>query len=127
MVRKLLSRAVVATVILASAVASAAYPFISDVPNVRIMMNGSSDAMPFNVSDDETPAGQLALSYSCDNTDLIPAGGVTFSGSGSDRTIAITPAPNKTGQATITITVTDTDGDSNEDSLTVEVVKGDGY
>ncbi|MFA4874621.1 MAG: hypothetical protein WC956_09005 [bacterium] len=121
--------AVAAALSFFSTAAYAAYPFISDVPNVRVMMNGSSGVISFKVSDNEAPADQLTLSYTCDNPTLVPADDahITLGGSGEDRTIVITPVDNLVGQATITIKVTDTDGDSNEDSLTVEVVKGAGY
>jgi subtilisin-like proprotein convertase family protein len=56
----------------------------------------------------ETPNDQLSLMANTSNKELIPAANVVFGGSGNNRTVSITPAPNQWGTAVITLTVTDT-------------------
>jgi hypothetical protein len=64
----------------------------------------SAVPLAFTVSDAEMPAGELALSASASNERLLPAGGVLLGGSGSSRTLTLTPAPNETGVATVRVT-----------------------
>src|SRR5207237_2557566 len=53
-------------------------------------------------------AASLNLSASSSNPALVSS--LTLGGSGANRTLVITPAPNQSGSATITVTVADTDG-----------------
>ena len=63
----------------------------------------------FTVGDAETPASSLAVSASSSNTALVPntAAALALGGSGSSRTLVVTPAANQSGSATITVTVSD--------------------
>jgi len=101
----------------------AGYPFISDIPNQWIDVNDQTSVITFRISDDTTSPDDLTLSYKSGNTDLVPGSdsNITLGGSGSTRTVQITPASGKWGMAPITIIVTDTDGDSNQDSFEVNV------
>jgi hypothetical protein len=122
--RCLMAVAFIALVVAAST-ASAGYPFIADVPNMRIPMNTSSGVIHFRVSDDTTPAEQLLLSSRSDSPDIVPADDahISLGGSGQDRTLVITPLPDQTGTAILTLVVTDGDGDRNRDSFEVEVTR----
>src|SRR5437870_11523779 len=55
----------------------------------------------------ETSAGSLTVSGSSSNPTLVPNSGIVFGGSGSSRTVTVTPAANQTGTATISVTVSD--------------------
>ncbi|MFH1829525.1 MAG: hypothetical protein ABH871_01945 [Pseudomonadota bacterium] len=105
--------------------AHAGYPMISGIPDQYISVNSSTGVIGFNVYDDETPADQLKLSYTSDTPTLVPAtnANITLGGSGSERTVKVTPAQNQTGTATITIIVRDTDNETNQDSFEVEVTR----
>ncbi len=101
--------------------ALATLPSISDILDQTITRDMSSGPIAFTVDDLETPAGDLILGVTVDNTILFPGGSIVFGGSGSDRTITLTPAAVQIGTATVNVTVTDSDGDQQTDSFMVEV------
>jgi hypothetical protein len=82
-------------------------PQIGDVPDQNILEDFASAAIPFSVDDVETPAGSLTMSGSSSNPALVPNGNIVFGGSGSNRTVQVTPLPNQHGTAIIAITVHD--------------------
>ena len=82
-------------------------PTISAIGDVTTNEDTPTGAIAFTVGDNETPAGNLTLSGSSNNSTLVPNANITFGGSGANRTVAITPALNQNGTATITITVSD--------------------
>ena len=86
---------------------SAGAPTISDIANQSIAINTSTAALPFTVSDVDTASTSLIVSGSSSNPALIPSSGVVFGGSGSNRTVTVTPAAGQSGTATITVTVSD--------------------
>ena len=49
----------------------------------------------------------MTLTYGSSNTTLVPAANIVLGGSGTNRTVTVTPAANQTGTATITVTVSD--------------------
>ena len=98
-----------------------AAPGISDIPNQSSGLNASIGPLPFTVGDTATPAGSLVLSGASANTNLVPPANILFGGSGSNRTVTVTPAANQSGITTITVTVTDGDGLSASDSFTLTV------
>ena len=59
------------------------------------------------VSDPDTVVSNLTLSAISTNLTLVPSANVSFSGSGSNRTMLITPAANQSGTTRITVTVSD--------------------
>jgi hypothetical protein len=67
-------------------------------------------------------AGDLALSAASSNLTLVPVANILSGGSGTNRTVIVTPTAGMTGTATITITVTDAGGLSDDTAfeLTVE-------
>jgi len=82
-------------------------PTISSVSDQSIDEDTSTGAIPFVIGDAESAPGTLILSKGSSNTALVPSSNVVFGGSGSNRTVAVTPALNQTGTATITLTVSD--------------------
>jgi len=82
-------------------------PTISGIPNQLTALNTPTAAIPFTISDADTPATNLTLGGESSNPALVPAGNIVFEGSGSDRTVIVTPALNQTGSATITVRVSD--------------------
>jgi hypothetical protein len=95
-------------------------PVVSSITNRVIAVSTSTPAIPFTVSDVETPAGSLTVSGNSDNPALVPLTGIVFGGSGSNRAVTVTPTVGQTGVANITITVSDgTDSSSTTFQLTV--------
>ncbi len=82
-------------------------PTISDVADRAIAAGGSTGPIPVTLGDAETPAAALTLSGSSSSTWLVPNAGLVFGGSGSNRTVTVTPLAGLRGRATITLTVSD--------------------
>jgi hypothetical protein len=88
---------------------------INDSPTISALLDQSMDEdttsglIPFTVADVETAADQLTVSGQSSNPTLIDSAHIALTGSGSTRTVALTPLPNQFGTATITLTVRDAD------------------
>lgn len=96
-------------------------PTISDIADRTISAGTGTGAIAFVVGDPDDTAASLTVSGGSSNTTLVPAANIVFGGSGANRIVAVTPAPNKTGTATITVTVTDPGGRSASDSFLLTV------
>jgi hypothetical protein len=96
-------------------------PTISSLPNQSAQPGQTVGPINFTVSDAETAATGLTVTAASSDTTLIPQSGITLSGSGSNRSILVTPASGQTGAAAVTVTVTDPQGGSNTASFTVNV------
>ncbi|HYT58842.1 MAG TPA: tandem-95 repeat protein [Haliangiales bacterium] len=82
-------------------------PTISGLSDQVIVANTVTAPIAFTVSDAETSATNLTVSGSSSNPTLVPGANIVFGGSGSNRTVTVTPAVNQSGTATITVTVSD--------------------
>jgi VCBS repeat-containing protein len=82
-------------------------PTLSELNDVVINEDRTTPAMEFTVFDVETAAAELSLTASSSNPALVPPGSIVLGGSGANRTVQITPAPNRSGTAVVTLTVTD--------------------
>ena len=100
-------------------------PMISDIPDQSTAMNTATAAIPFSINDTDTPADGLTLTADSSNPTLVPANNILFGGSGSTRTVTVTPAADQTGTAIITVTVSD-GALSASDSFTLTVNGGNG-
>ncbi|MGF2036394.1 MAG: FG-GAP-like repeat-containing protein [Nostoc sp. CmiVER01] len=78
-----------------------------DIPDQTIDQDTATAEIPFSIGDSETAASNLTVTASSSNPDLIPNNGILISGTGSDRTITVTPAATKYGQSKITLNVSD--------------------
>jgi C1A family cysteine protease len=96
-------------------------PTISDIANQATDEDAAEGPIAFTVGDAETSVGDLTLTKSSSNAVLVPTANIVFGGSGSDRTVTITPAADQSGTATITVTVTDGGGLTAADSFTLTV------
>jgi RHS repeat-associated protein len=96
-------------------------PTIAAIANRTINEDTSTGAIAFTVADEETAAASLTLSATSSNTAVIPNGNLVFGGSGTNRTINVTPAANAFGSSTITVRVTDAHGGFAERVFTVTV------
>jgi len=97
-------------------------PSISTIPNQSIPANNPTPAIPFVVFDEETPAENLVVSAVSSNQAVLPDANIVLGGSGQNRTVTLTPAPNAQGSAYVTIFVQD--GDGNTASRTFLLVVG---
>ena len=84
-------------------------PAISAVGDQVIPEDASTAAIPFTVGDVETAAEALGVTAASSNPGVVPNAGLVLSGTGTNRTITITPAANQFGAALITLRVTDAD------------------
>jgi uncharacterized repeat protein (TIGR01451 family) len=87
-------------------------PTISGPSAQSILEDGATGVLSVTVGDAETPVGSLTLGGSSSDLTLVPNANIVFGGSGSARTVQVTPAADRFGSATITLTVTDGAGAS---------------
>jgi predicted outer membrane repeat protein len=90
-------------------------PTITGLPDLAVLENVSTGALPIQVFDADTPAASAALSVAAvsDNQALVPNGNIVVapaSGPAGQRLVSATPAPHENGVARITLTVTDDNG-----------------
>lgn len=81
-------------------------PTISEIGAQTIPLNTSIPALEFTVGDVATSAESLVLQADSSNAQLLPATGITLSGTAAGRTVAATPAPDQLGSTTVTLTAT---------------------
>jgi len=81
-------------------------PVMSGLVNTNTLVN-TPVTIPFTIGDAESAPSTLTLSSNSTYTSMVPLSGISFGGSGSNRTVTITPAAGKTGVAAITVTVSD--------------------
>jgi CSLREA domain-containing protein len=82
-------------------------PTIFGISNATTAEDVATAPLAFTIGDSETPAAGLAVTASSSNQALISNQVIQLSGSGANRAIALTPAPNQNGVATIQISVSD--------------------
>lgn len=82
-------------------------PSISSIPDQVTQESLATGLLTFSVNDLETPAGSLSLSATALDRDLVPADGFSFGGSGSVRTLKVTPARQRFGSTPVRVTVSD--------------------
>lgn len=95
-------------------------PQLSGLTDVSVSANETSAPVAFTVSDDGG-ADAVVLSASADDTGLLPEDAITFDGSGTNRTLTLTPADGSVGRTNVTVTATDEGGLETSVSFQVEV------
>ena len=104
--------------IAAEAVSIEVLPYTNTPPTITPIADQSADedgtiTVNFVVSDD----GDLdALTFTVQSSDetILPESAIVSSGSGANRSVTLTPAPNQAGPVTITITASDGEESSSE-------------
>jgi Zn-dependent metalloprotease len=96
----------------------------STPPTIEVVAGGTANStttgtMNLEVGDAQTPTTLLVLEGTSSNTDLVPASGITFGGTGADRTVTITANAKATGTSIVTVTVTDLEGTTGSVDITV--------
>jgi Bacterial Ig domain len=96
-------------------------PTISSIAGQTTDEDTPLAGVAFTVNDAQTDSTNLVVIFSSSDPALVPIGNITMSGSGSNRTMAITPVTNQNGTATITLTVADPEGASASSSFVLTV------
>jgi hypothetical protein len=97
-------------------------PVITGLVNTNMLTN-TVISIPFTLTDDHTPAASLTPSITSSNSTLIPndVAHLSIGGSGTNRTLNITPATDASGAAPLYITVTDGGGATLVKTVVVQV------
>lgn len=82
-------------------------PTISAISDITIAEDASSGAIAFTIGDVESSVNTLLIVAGSDNPVLIPGANIVLSGSGANRTVAITPEPDQFGSANFQVIVDD--------------------
>ncbi len=82
-------------------------PTISSIPNQTIFTNTSTGPIAFQLTPGSVPIENVTLSGSSSSQTLVPDANIVIGGSGLNRTVTVTPAPNQNGTVTITISAFD--------------------
>jgi hypothetical protein len=87
---------------------SASAQQLSPIADQIIPPGGSSGALSFNFGNlGATPGSALQVSAASTNQTLIPNANLVIGGSGTNRTLTITPVIGQTGSSLVTVSVTD--------------------
>jgi hypothetical protein len=82
-------------------------PVISSVPHMHTLANTPTLPIAFTVGALDTPVAQLTVTGVSGNANLVLDSEITISGTGTNRTVTVTPVTDQTGVAPITLTVSD--------------------
>lgn len=82
-------------------------PQISALSDLTLAANASSSPLSFTVSDLETAPASLTVTAVSSTPTLLPVSGIALGGSGSNRTVTLTPTAGQSGSAVVTLTVSD--------------------
>ena len=90
-------------------------PAANTAPVISAITDRSGDqdtavTLEFGISDRESEVGTLKLAASADGGTVFPGDGVVLAGSGTTRTLTLTPLEAATGTATVNLTLTDPQG-----------------
>src|SRR5439155_241714 len=96
-------------------------PKISSIPPQAVNEDTTSAPIAFTVQAPVTPASLLVVTASSSNPDLVPNQNLVLGGSGTNRTLTITPLANQFGNALVTITATDTNSASSSQTFLLAV------
>lgn len=95
-------------------------PTITSIADQTINQNGQTGMLAFTVSDVESAPSALTVTGLSNNVTLVPNVDIVIAGSGSSKTVQVSPAAGQSGVATITLRVSDGSGFS-ETSFDVTV------
>jgi len=96
-------------------------PEVSFLEDVTLLQNFESGIIRFRVNDAETASANLEISASTSNPELLPESGIVLGGSGTNRTLTLRPARDRTGFTMITLSVADQQGGVGSSSFFVIV------
>ena len=83
-------------------------PTITPISNVTVAEDTATSAIAFTINDVETAAASLQVTRSSSNPPIVPEQNVYLNGgTGTNRTVVVSPVTNAVGNSVITITVSD--------------------
>ncbi|MCL4298833.1 MAG: tandem-95 repeat protein [Anaerolineae bacterium] len=82
-------------------------PTLSAISDQMIDEDGATGALPFTISDVDTPVDALLVSATSSDQTVVPNGNILVAGTGMTRTITITPAADQSGSVTLLVSVDD--------------------
>ena len=85
-------------------------PTIVGLANQTLPQDTSTPVLTFQVGDADSGVNAVTVTATSSDPSIVPAAGLVLGGSGANRTLQITPAPEAFGNATITIRAVDPDG-----------------
>jgi hypothetical protein len=94
-------------------------PVGSAIANQTTCINGSLSGINLTITDAYPGDNTYTVTGSSSNTSLVPNGNIVITGSGSSRSIAITPNTGISGTSTITISMSDGLGATGTQTFTV--------
>jgi surface-anchored protein len=95
-------------------------PTITNIPD-QSTDEDIAKLVTFTVGDIETPPANLTVTATSSNQALVANANLVVAASGAERTLTITPAPDRSGAATITVTVKDAGGAETQKTFAVTV------
>ena len=101
-------------------------PAMVVIGNQSIQKNAVLGPIPFVISDPDTAAENLTLTALSSSPTLVPVSNIVFGGSGSNRTVRITPVADRSGDVTIGIVVADNTGKTTTGTFSLTVLAGSG-
>jgi YVTN family beta-propeller protein/autotransporter-associated beta strand protein len=96
-------------------------PTITGLTDQTILAGNTLGPLTFTVGDDQTPPGDLVVTASSSNQNLLPNAVILLGGSGAARTLTATPILGASGTTVITVTVTDSAGHTAQQAFTLTV------
>ena len=78
---------------------------ISTIPDQSITMNSATAALPFTVDGAQTSPDELTVTADSSDPALVPVGNILLGGSGTNRTVTVTPLAGKSGRSRIHLTM----------------------
>jgi hypothetical protein len=97
-------------------------PTITAVGDALLNEGGATGSLGFIVGDVETAPANLLVTATSSNPALVPTDNISLAGSGTNRTISVTPAAHASGEVIITMTVTDELGASAAQNFFIQVL-----
>ncbi|VGO12517.1 hypothetical protein PDESU_01070 [Pontiella desulfatans] len=82
-------------------------PYMGFIADQTIPANTSTGPLAFTLGDDSTPVGSITLEADSSNTSLVPVANIVLGGSGSNRTVTVTPVAEEVGSAQVSIIASD--------------------
>ena len=96
-------------------------PSISAIDDQVLNEDTPTLAIPFLIDDPETSGDDLIVTAMSSDPSLLPTENLVLEGSGNNRSITVTPAEDRFGDATVTVTVEDSLGAKASHSFDVSV------
>jgi hypothetical protein len=96
-------------------------PRLVGLANQALPQDTTTPVLTFQVSDADSGADAVTVTATSSDQSIIPAAGIVLGGSGANRTLQVTPAPDVFGDATITIRAADPDGLAAQQVIAVTV------